>query len=133
MLSQSKFIDPLARLLIAAIFLLSGLGKFAASSQMAGYMAAFGVPGALVWPAAAFEVGSALLLLAGLYTRPVALLLTGFTVLTALIFHRDFADQTQTIMFLKNLAMAGGLLLVVRDGARHLSVDAVLAKNGASV
>ena len=60
-------------------------------------------------------------------------LLPWFTVLTALIFHRNFADQTQMIMFLKNLAMTGGLLLIVRDGARYLSVDAVRAKNGASV
>lgn len=132
MLSQSKFIDPLARLLIAAIFLLSGLGKFTAPEQMTGYMAAFGVPGALLWPTAAFEVGGGLLLLAGLFTRPVALLLAGFTLLTALIFHRNFADQTQMIMFFKNLAMTGGLLLVVRDGAPDFSVDAVRAKKGAS-
>ena len=112
---------------MAAIFVLSAFGKLAAPAATAGYMQAFGLPGLLVWPTVAFELGTGLLLLAGLHTRPIALLLAGFSLATACIFHNQLADQIQMIMFLKNLAMTGGYLLLARHGAPGFSLDALRA------
>ena len=81
------------------------------------YMRAFGVPGVLVWPAAAWEIGGGVLLLIGLWTRPLALLLAGWCMLTAFIFHTAFAYQIMMMMFLKNMTMAGSFLLLAKTGA----------------
>jgi putative oxidoreductase len=123
----TTWVDAPGRALMALLFLISGVGKLAAVAATQGYMTAFGVPAVLIWPAAALEIGAGLLLLVGLFTRPVALLLSGWCVLTALIFHTAFADQTQQIMFLKNMAMAGGFLLLARTGAPGLGLDALVA------
>ncbi|MCJ2135569.1 DoxX family protein [Methylobacterium sp. J-026] len=122
-LTLSRWADAPARTLMSALFLLSGIGKLTAVSATQGYMAAYGVPGVLLWPAAAFEIGSGALLLLGLWTRPLGVLLAGWCLLTAAIFHTAFADQNQLINFLKNLAMAGGFLLLARAGATSLSLD----------
>ena len=128
MFSTSKYIDPVGRALMAAIFVLSGLGKLGGAPMTQSYMAAFGVPGALLWPTAAFELGAGVLLLVGLFTRPVALLLASFSIVTAFIFHSHFADQIQMIMFLKNVAMTGGFLMIAKDGASGFSLDALRAR-----
>ncbi len=78
------------------------------------------------------EIGAGPALLLGLGARTVAFLLAGFSLVTALVFHRDFADQIQQIMFLKNVAMAGGLLLLAKTGAPGLSLDGVRASQGAA-
>jgi len=122
-LPLSRWVDAPARVLMSALFLLSGISKLTAVSATQGYMAAYGVPAVLVWPAAAFEIGSGALLLLGLWTRPLGVLLAGWCLLTAAIFHTAFADQNQLINFLKNLAMAGGFLLLARAGATGLSLD----------
>jgi len=117
------FADAPARALMAAIFILSGLGKARAFAATQSYMETFGLPGALLAPTIAFEIGAGFLLVVGLWTRQVALLLAGFSLLTALIFHRDLGDQLQMIMFLKNLAMIGGFLHIAKYGAPGLSLD----------
>ena len=73
--------------------------------------------------AIAVEIGLGLLLLVGYQARPVALLLAGWCVVTAIFFHRNFADQNMMIHFLKNLMIAGGLLQIVHFGAGRLSLD----------
>lgn len=125
--SLPGWIDPSARVLMSALFLLSGFGKVTAVAATQGYMAAHGVPGVLLWPAAALEIGSGTLLLLGLGLRPLGLVLAGWCLLTALIFHTDVADQNQTINFLKNLAMAGGFLLLAERGAPTLGLDGLIA------
>jgi putative oxidoreductase len=87
-------------------------------------MAAMGVPGALLPLVVATEVLGSLAIIAGWKTRIAALLLAGFTLLAAILFHNNFADQTQSIMFLKNISITGGLLLLAVHGAGPLSVDA---------
>ena len=79
------------------------------------------------WPAAIFELVAGIFILIGFQTRITALLLAGFSVLSALIFHTDFGDQTQTIMFLKNLGLAGGMLFLVcpRRGQPISSITAI--------
>lgn len=121
--NMPKWVDLPARVLMSLIFLISGFGKLAGAAAAQGYMAAYGVPGFLVWPAAAWEIGAGALLLVGLWIRPLALLLAGWCLLTAVIFHTAFADQTQLINFLKNVAMAGGFLLIAGNGAPGLGLD----------
>lgn len=112
------------RILLAAIFLLSGLSKLGAWAATQQYMTSQGVPGALLAPVVALEIGGAALVIAGLRTRFAAVALAAFTLLAAVLFHANFADQVQLIMFLKNLAVAGGLLVLAANGAGDWSVDA---------
>ncbi len=109
---------------LALIFILSGPGKITAFDASQAYMAAAGVPGMLLAPTIAFELGAALAILPGWQTRIAALLLSGFSHLTAVAFHSDLGDQIQQIMFLKNVAMAGGFLLLVQHGTGACSLDA---------
>jgi len=111
------------RLLLALLFLISGLGKLGAYSGTAAYMASQGVPGALLPGVIATEVLGAAAIIAGWQTRTVALLLAGFTLLAAFVFHNNFADQVQAIMFLKNVSIAGGFLLLAAHGAGAWSID----------
>jgi putative oxidoreductase len=112
------------RLLLATLFLVAGLGKIGSYTATAGYMTAVGVPSALLPAVIAVEVFGALAIVVGWQTRITAFLLAGFTLLSALIFHNDFGDQVQSVMFLKNVSIAGGFLLLVANGAGRLSVDA---------
>jgi putative oxidoreductase len=115
--------DLAVRVLLAQIFILSGASKIGAYAGTQAYMTAYGVPGELLPLAIAAELGGGLALAAGLYSRWVALALAGFTLVATGIFHFDFADQAQTIAVMKNVAIIGGLLLIVRDGAGRLSLD----------
>ena len=111
------------RALLASLFLLAGLSKLGAYSATAAYMASAGVPGALLPVVIATELLGALAIILGWKTRVAATLLAGFSLLTAFTFHNNFADQTQMIMFLKNVSIAGGFLLLVANGAGPLSLD----------
>ena len=116
-----------ARLMLALIFLIAGWGKLGAGyAGTQQYMASMGVPGMLLPLVIFAELGGGLGLVIGLFTRLAALGLALFTVLSALFFHTNFADQIQSIMFMKNIAMAGGLLLLAVHGPGSYSVDATL-------
>ena len=113
------------RLLIAVIFLVSGLGKIATPAMTQGYIASAGLPAPMLayLIAIVIEVGGGVLLVLGFQTRLVALIMAVFRVATALSFHHDFADQNQMIHFLKNIAMAGGFLTLAIFGPGPWSVD----------
>jgi putative oxidoreductase len=116
----------IGRILLSAIFILSGVSKLAAPAMMIGYISSVGLPLpqlALV-VAIVVEVGGGLALIAGYRTRAVAAVLALFSVFTALAFHNALGDQNQFIHFFKNIAMAGGLLQVVAFGAGRFSLDA---------
>ena len=123
-----KVAELAGRVLLSSLFLVSGLGKMAAYAATAGYMASLGVPGALLPLVIATEVLGAILIIVGWKTRVVAFLLAGFSLLTALVFHSNFADQNQATHFLKNVAIAGAFLLLVANGAGPLSLDRRRAK-----
>ena len=119
-----------ARILLALMFLLAGLSKFAGLDGTAGYIASKGLPmaGLLAFGTAALEVGGALLLIVGWKARWAALALAAFTLMASVLFHNYWAmpaDQQmmQQLMFMKNLAVAGGLLVLFAFGPGSLSLD----------
>jgi putative oxidoreductase len=123
------------RIALALLFLISGFGKITAAGATMGYISAMGLPlpqVALVI-AILIEVGGGILLVLGLQARLVALVMAGFTVVTAFAFHHDFADMNQQIHFLKNIAITGGLLQVLAFGAGAWSLDARRGKSALAV
>ncbi|MGR2660318.1 DoxX family protein [Chromobacterium haemolyticum] len=121
---MDKWITLLARVLLAQVFFLAGIGKLGAGyAATQGYMAAMGVPGFLLPLVIALEIGGGLALALGVKARWVALLLAGFSVASALLFHLEPGNSQQMIQLTKNLAMAGGLLMVFAHGAGKLSWD----------
>jgi putative oxidoreductase len=123
--TMNNIIELGARIFLAHIFLLAGIGKLGAGyAGTEGYMAAMGVPAILLPLVIALEIGGGLALIVGFCTRWAALALAAFSVVAAFIFHRNFGDQMQMILFMKNFAMAGGLLLLYVYGAGALSIDA---------
>lgn len=121
----SPYFNVASRILLAYIFIMAGIGKLGADAYAGtqGYMNAMGVPGALLPLVILTELGGGLLLLVGFQARLVAFLLAGFSLISAVIFHFQPADQMQMIMFMKNLAIAGGLLLVTQYGAGAFAID----------
>jgi putative oxidoreductase len=116
--------DPailIARALMAYIFIVEGYGKIGGYSGVAGYMAAHGVPSILLPLVILTELGGGLAVLFGFATRWAAIALAGFAILTAIIFHGFAADQA--IEFQKNLAMAGGFIVLAVSGPGRWSVD----------
>jgi putative oxidoreductase len=117
-----------ARVLLGLLFVLAGLGKLGDVAGFAGFMASGGVPAALAWPVVLFEIVGGLLLIAGAFTRAVALALGAFCILAGVLYHFDPADQMQMTQLLKNLALAGGYLALAVSGPGALSVDARIGR-----
>jgi putative oxidoreductase len=115
----------IGRLLLAAIFLLSGLQKLGDAAGTKAYIAAAGLPfpDLAYLVAVVIEVGFAAALIVGYRTRTVAAVMALFTLATAFGFHANFGDPNQMIQFMKNLAITGGLLQLTALGAGPLSLD----------
>ena len=112
------------RILLAVLFVTAGASKLGAGyAGTQGYMAAMGVPGALLPLVILTELGGGLLIVLGLWTRLAAVALAGFSILAALLFHFKPDDQMQMILFMKNFAIAGGFLVLAAHGAGALSLD----------
>lgn len=111
------------RLCLALIFIVSGLAK---SQDLAGTMEIMrmaNVPSWFIFPAILFELGGGLMLVFGYRIRQISLLFAGFCLLTATLFHLDFMYQIQTVMFLKNIAMAGGFFVLFAGEPGAFAVD----------
>lgn len=115
--------DLIARLLMAQLFLPAGIGKIFSYQGTQGYMESMGVPGALLPLVILVEVVAPALMIIGWQVRWAALALAGFALLTALLFHTDFSQQMQVIQFTKNLAIAGGLILLAAAEPGRFGVD----------
>jgi uncharacterized membrane protein YphA (DoxX/SURF4 family) len=124
MLAKYASVDAGLRLAMALLFLVSATTKVTETTAIQAYMHAYGMPGMLVWPAAFFEYAASLCLFLGYRARPVAALLAGWCLLTALIFHRQFSDLDQLMNFFKNLTMAGGFLWLAKADLGRARVDA---------
>jgi putative oxidoreductase len=120
---MEKYVNLAGRVLLAHIFLLAGINKITGYSGTQGYMEAMGVPGMLLPLVILLEIGGALALITGWQTRLAAYALALFSIVGALIFHSNLGDQMQMIMFMKNWAMAGGLLVLAANGAGAFSLD----------
>jgi putative oxidoreductase len=116
------------RLLMAVIFVAAGAGKVANFAGTQSYMQSMGIPGILLPLVILTELGGGLAILLGYKVRLVSVLLAGFCIVSGAVFHHNFSDQTQMIMFMKNLAMAGGFLALFVSGAGSVSLDRRLQK-----
>jgi putative oxidoreductase len=114
---------PAGRFLISLIFIVSGFNKIANFAGTQAYMESAGVPGILLPLVIAIELLGGLAVVFGWHTRLAAFLLAGFSLVSAVLFHANFGDQMQMIMFMKNLALAGGFLMIVAQGAGPYSLD----------
>ncbi|CAJ1847154.1 DoxX family protein [Aeromonas veronii] len=117
------------RVLLALMFVMAGWSKIGGYAGTQGYMEAMGVPGFMLPLVILLELGGGLAVVLGLFTRSLAVLLAGFTLMAAFIFHYQPAEQMQMLMFMKNVSVAGGFLALAAAGAGAFSVDARLGKN----
>ena len=120
---MANLIDLIGRLLISALFLISAYNKIFSIDGTISWMEGFGIPGFLLYPTIALEIILPLFVIIGYRARISASLLAIFCISTAFLFHFDFADQMQTILFLKNLGLAGCFLFIVANGTKDWAVD----------
>jgi putative oxidoreductase len=117
---------------LALLFILAGLAKLGGGYVATqGYMESMGIAAGLLPLVIALEIGGGLAILAGLLTRPTALALAAFSVASALIFHFELGDANQFNAFFKNIAIAGGFLLLAAQGAGAYSLDRLLQRKPA--
>lgn len=122
---QQDWMALVARIFLAALFIIAGLGKLADPAGTIGYIASVGLPlpSVAYGGAAALEVLGGLAVLIGFKTRLAALAIAGFSLVSAGIFHNQLGDQIQFVMFMKNVAIAGGFLLLAAFGPGRYSID----------
>ena len=118
-------VEVFGRIFISALFLIEAIRKFFNPDMSMMYMSDHGVPEFLFYPSIAFEIIIPLLLIVGYKTRIAASLLTVFVLTVTLIFHSHHIidDGMQLTIFLKNLAIIGGLLLIISNKSQICSVD----------
>ena len=122
-MSNSNYVAPAGRVLIAFTFVMSGLNKMNNYSNTAGWMDAMGVPGNLLPLVIVLEVFGGAAIMIGWQTRIAAILFSAFSVMSAAIFQADFSDQNQMIHFMKNVSIAGGFLFLIVNGAGTYALD----------
>jgi len=122
-ISNSNYVAPAGRVLIAFMFVMSGLNKMNNYSNTVGWMEAMGVPGNLLPLVIVLEVLGGAAIMIGWQTRIAAILFSAFSVMSAAIFHADFSDQNQMIHFMKNVSIAGGFLFLIVYGAGTYALD----------
>ena len=120
---MTNIVDLIGRILISALFLINGIFKISNYDGTIGWMESFGMPGILLIPAIILEIAGPVLIIIGYKTKLAAGLLSLFCIATAFIFHNDFANQMQLTSFLKNIALAGGFLILFVNGAKGFSLD----------
>ena len=116
-------VEFVGRILLSALFLIEGLGKISMQEEVIMYMEEYGVPGILFVPATALEVLFPLLLIVGYKTKWIASIMALFTFTVAIIFHTDFSEGMQMIFFLKDMAIAGGFMIIIAYGPGKISLD----------
>ena len=116
-------IEFIGRILLSALFLIEGFGKIAIQEDVIMYMEDYGVPGMLFLPAITLEILFPLLLILGYKTKWVASILALFTFTVAIIFHTDFSKEMQLMLFLKDIAIAGGFMIIIAYGPGKISLD----------
>jgi putative oxidoreductase len=118
-----SLIDLFGRIFISSLFIVSGVEKIINYESSLEYMFNYNLPALLLIPSIIIEILFPILIIIGYKTRISALILALFTISLAFIFHFDFANQLQTMMFLKNIAISGGLLFLITKDPGRFSVD----------
>ena len=116
-------VEFFGRLFLSLLFLIEGLGKISIEQDVIMYMEDYGVPGILFLPALFVEIFFPLLLILGYKTKWVASVMALFTFAVAIIFHTDFSEGMQMMFFLKDIAIAGGFMIIVAYGPSKISLD----------
>ena len=116
-------VELVGRIFLSALFLIEGFGKISMQEDVIMYMEDYGVPGILFVPATVLEILFPLLLIVGYKTKWAASVMALFTFTVAIIFHTDFSEGMQMIFFLKDLAIAGGFMIVLVYGPGKISLD----------
>ena len=116
-------VEFIGRLLLSALFLIEGFGKISMQEDVIMYMEDYGVPGILFVPATVLEILFPLLLIVGYKTKWAASVMALFTFTVAIIFHTNFSEGIQMIFFLKDIAIAGGFLIIIAYGPSKISLD----------
>ena len=116
-------VEFIGRLLLSALFLIEGFGKISMQENVIMYMEEYGVPEILFVPATVLEILFPLLLIVGYKTKWTASVMALFTFTVAIIFHTDFSEGMQMIFFLKDLAIAGGFMIILVYGPGKISLD----------
>ena len=119
-------VELVGRIFLSALFLIEGVGKLFTQEQVIMYMEDYSVPSILFIPAVVVEILFPLLLIIGYKTRLAALVMTLFTLTVTIIFHTDFSDGMQLIFFLKDLAIAGGFMIIFAYGSNKFTLDQFL-------
>ena len=116
-------VEVLGRIFISSLFIVEAIKKFFSPDEGMIYMSDYGVPEILFYPSLIFEFVVPLILIAGFKTRFFASLLFLFVLSVTVIFHTDFSNNMQMISFLKNLAIMGGLLIIISNKPQMCSID----------
>ena len=116
-------IEVLGRILLSSLFLIEGVRKFFFQEETIMYMEEYGVPEILFFPSLVLEILFPILLIVGYKTKISASIMALFTLTLAIIFHTDFQNQMELINFLKNIAIAGGFLVVASNEPKICSID----------
>ena len=116
-------VELIGRILLSALFLIEGIGKISMQEDVMMYMENYGIPGILFIPAVILEILFPLLLIVGYKTKLAAFVMALFTFTVAIIFHTDFSEGMQMIFFLKDIAIAGGFMIIIVYGPGKISLD----------
>tara|TARA_B100000949_G_scaffold116290_1_gene102726 strand:- start:196 stop:579 length:384 start_codon:yes stop_codon:yes gene_type:complete len=116
-------IEFLGRALLSTLFLVEGIGKISMQEEVIMFMDDYGVPEILFVPAIIIEILFPLLLIIGYRAKWAASIMAIFTFTVAIIFHTDFSEGMQMIFFLKDIAIAGGFMIIVAYGPGKISLD----------
>ena len=124
---MTNILDLIGRIFISLVFLLSGFNKIGSYEGTVNWMESFDIPGIFLIPAIILEIAAPILIMVGYKVKISAALLSLFCIATALIFLNDFSNQMQFISFMKNIALSGGFLFLVVNGAKDFSLDKKLS------
>ena len=116
-------IEAFGRILLSSLFLVEGLKKFFFQEETIMYMEDYGIPGILLFPSIVLEIVFPILLIVGYKTRFSASIMALFTLTVAIIFHTNFENQMELIIFLKDFAIAGGFLIIAANEPKICSID----------
>ena len=116
-------LEFVGRILLSALFLIEGIGKISVQENVVMYMEDYGVPGILFIPAIVLEILFPIILIVGYKTKWAALVMALFTFTVAIIFHTDFSEGMQMMLFLKDIAIAGGFMIIIAYGPGKISLD----------